>query len=858
MKKVTLLLVILTLCIVHVFAQSPWLKQFTVESSRTYTIPAADQKGVSSVKAEAWGGGGAGGYVSGGWLFFPASGGGGGGAYAADIFELYNNSYAIYLNVGNAGANSSSNVTDGGDSYVNYPGVDGACKVKALGGKSVKNTNNTTGAQGGSATDCIGREGWKWSGGKGGNGSNAANGGGGGAAADACGNGGDGENSGSLVSTVKGGKAPDCDNKKAGDGGEGRSGTQSPASAPSSGVFGGGGGGAQSGVSGINVLRGDSRTGGSGAKGGVRLTYFVFYVDNVETDVCTGNSLTIDSATIAQLAGICTPPQTKYTWSYNTNSNITVLGNGSTANDKIEISEIRNQTNEIQVATFNCEAIYTDNLYGFGELKRTFTLTVNVYPTANGGKIKEAIVSCPIEETADTLKKFINHEDARGGKNGKYYWQYSTNGTDWVEITGANTKDYVPNNYPTSGILSFRRVWHTDCGVAYSNEISTKVGNVQAGNLTSEGSTEEGEYCYGTNMVVKLKANPVIENQAYQTDYSIQWQKKIGTGNWTDISGATNDTYEETFEFNTPAITDSIMYRYMFQFSACIAEASGNVYKQKLMVSNDYYSPILTNDVEITLYYSACDTAVFVPEFDPQPLSYSVSPARVGEGTTIVTWTIQDPCGGTLTYNQKYIVKYPECENPVEIDGTSYDVVRVGCDCWLAKNLTVDAGSSKYYNDDAANSSFGKLYSWYDALGVANGDNSASPASKESKTGEYIQGICPDGWAIPSVNQYNNLSNLAGGNDKLKSSDVSTWLPNCAGVEPVSGFNAVGAGYYDQQINASYKMLGVTKFWTSEVIEYSVKGICSRVDHSCPDIKFSEENKTIHISVRCVRIEPKE
>ena len=808
-----------------------------MESNGNWTIPA----NVSKVKVEAWGGGGAGGYVSGGFLNYRASGGGGGGAYAGNIFsvDLNGTTKILVSNIRHGESNAtSSRVTDGGNTTVEYKSL----KVVAEGGKSVTGTNNTTGAQGGKAENSIGI--WKFSGGNGSNGTHGSIGGGGGGAAGSQADGEDGENS-TAFSADGGASGGDL----GGDGGQGRTGASSPTAGSK---YGGGG-------SGVVSSWTRTKTGGAGAIGVVRFTYMPFYINNASVAVTTGGQ--VDVTPVSNLTGLKYRVEnqgTNNSVSYTVNVDIT---------DKITISNASNTSDAIQTVTIKLAGVWTDNIdteRGFDTLTRFFLVTLDIYPAITPGTIGEEIVTCT---ATDTIKKFTNVEPAVGqlkadGTNNPYCWQFSEDNATWTIIAGATGETYTPNG-ETNKTGWFRRgAYNAAKDTVYSNAIHTTVGNVQPGEISmNDGATEQGEYCIDEEINIDIKANPVIENAAYQSNYTIQWQKRINAGEWKDIEGAAGDEYTETFKLataNDGGIADSVHIRYLFKFAECAVEPSNNVYKQKILVANDYYSPVLTKDQEITLWYGACDTAIVIPTLDPEPISISCSPTRIGVGTTTVTWTVREPCGGLLTYEQKFTVNYPECEQNVDINGVSYPVVRVGCECWTAKNLNSETETSKVYNNDQSNEQFGRLYSWYEAMGIATGDNESAPATKESMRGEYVQGICPEGWAIPSISQYDNLSTMAGGSEKLKTSDVSAWLPDAAGIEPVSGFNAMGSGYYDSQINAFYRLLGVTQFWTSEVIEHTVKGVCSRINHSCPDIRFSEENKTMHLSVRCVRIEPKQ
>ena len=103
-------------------------------------------------------------------------------------------------------------------------------------------------------------------------------------------------------------------------------------------------------------------------------------------------------------------------------------------------------------------------------------------------------------------------------------------------------------------------------------------------------------------------------------------------------------------------------------------------------------------------------------------------------------------------------------------DGRSYRCVTIGAQTWMAENLdfgTRVSGSStqnsatatsaqKYcYNNDTANCAiYGGLYQWHTALALAPScDNSSCSVQISSKH----RGICPEGWHIPSENEWNAL-----------------------------------------------------------------------------------------------------
>ena len=234
------------------------------------------------------------------------------------------------------------------------------------------------------------------------------------------------------------------------------------------------------------------------------------------------------------------------------------------------------------------------------------------------------------------------------------------------------------------------------------------------------------------------------------------------------------------------------------------------------------------------------------------------------QGTTVVTWTATDECGASISCTQEIVVEFPPCSGVVtDYDGIDYDVVRVGCQCWTAQNArsthysdgTSVANYSNYDNNPANDETFGKLYSWYSANNVPENDNDTPAAITMGPTGPYVQGICPEGWALPSDADYMTLFNTAVTTDKLKEANTPYWLPGLGGTLPNTGFNARGAGYYDGSINRYINLLGETFFWTSEVTTTYQAGHCAVINYYCPDGLIQEQDKGRGQSVRCLRME---
>lgn len=129
-------------------------------------------------------------------------------------------------------------------------------------------------------------------------------------------------------------------------------------------------------------------------------------------------------------------------------------------------------------------------------------------------------------------------------------------------------------------------------------------------------------------------------------------------------------------------------------------------------------------------------------------------------------------------------------------DGRTYKTVRIGDQVWMAENLNYgrlvkdcdqrDNGvveKTFYQNDSTLGAIHGGLYTWDEAMNWKNRAGS--------------QGICPDGWHIPTLSEWRQLAQFLGADSagqllKASASDPIPW----DGTNR-SGFTAIpsGAGY---------------------------------------------------------------
>ncbi len=147
---------------------------------------------------------------------------------------------------------------------------------------------------------------------------------------------------------------------------------------------------------------------------------------------------------------------------------------------------------------------------------------------------------------------------------------------------------------------------------------------------------------------------------------------------------------------------------------------------------------------------------------------------------------------------------------PVNYEGKVYNTVFIGNQCWLTENLDVgtiiqtnqNANNNsiieKYcYNDNPANcNTYGGLYQWNEAM--------------QYITTEKTKGICPTGWHIPTLAEFQTLQAIVNNNaNELKAVGQGTG----SGIgNNASGFSALLGGFY----NGYYAFVGVTaNFWSS-------------------------------------------
>ena len=133
-----------------------------------------------------------------------------------------------------------------------------------------------------------------------------------------------------------------------------------------------------------------------------------------------------------------------------------------------------------------------------------------------------------------------------------------------------------------------------------------------------------------------------------------------------------------------------------------------------------------------------------------------------------------------------------------DYDNNNYTTIQIGTQTWMENNLNSthypDGTTANYfdYDHDPNNSLiYGRLYAWSPAMNGAASSNT-NPSN--------VQGICPNGWHLPSEAEWQELAgflgglNIAGG--KLKETGNAHWISPNAGATDETGFTALPAGIW--------------------------------------------------------------
>ena len=250
----------------------------------------------------------------------------------------------------------------------------------------------------------------------------------------------------------------------------------------------------------------------------------------------------------------------------------------------------------------------------------------------------------------------------------------------------------------------------------------------------------------------------------------------------------------------------------------------------------------------------------------------------VTSGRKTIVWNVLEERENLVGDDIVFKVWAEDATTVTDIDGNVYRTVKLGNQVWMAENLrttryadgrkiplgttTSDDVAYRYYpNGNSANvSTYGYLYNWAAVMKGAS-SSSANPSG--------VQGICPDGWHVPSDAEWTELTNYVKSQSQYvcgsSTSNIAKALaseegwnssPNyCAvGNNPdannATGFSARPAGCY----YGGYDYLGYNAYFWSATQYSSIFAYRRYLYYNDDGVyRHNDGVKDYGYSVRCVR-----
>ena len=202
-------------------------------------------------------------------------------------------------------------------------------------------------------------------------------------------------------------------------------------------------------------------------------------------------------------------------------------------------------------------------------------------------------------------------------------------------------------------------------------------------------------------------------------------------------------------------------------------------------------------------------------------------------------------------------------------DGQTYKTVKIGEQWWMAENLnyaytdvpfkysdnTSDSTSWCYDNDAANCAKYGRLYTWaaaMDSVGTWSTNGMGCGYNIKCSPTNPVRGICPEGWHLPDITEWNALFNVVGGRATagimLKSTEG--WIGNVSGSDAYS-FSALPAGDRDDDGDFYYE--GYSAYFWSSTEDNSFIAYGMLLYYLDNDAYLNYGSKYNGFSVRCLK-----
>ena len=204
-----------------------------------------------------------------------------------------------------------------------------------------------------------------------------------------------------------------------------------------------------------------------------------------------------------------------------------------------------------------------------------------------------------------------------------------------------------------------------------------------------------------------------------------------------------------------------------------------------------------------------------------------------------------------------------------ERDGTSYKVVVINSQIWMAENLNfgdltnalnnqqLQKNNFKYCLDNKYENctSYGGLYQWHTMMNLDS--SCVNSTCEDVSTDIKHQGICPIDWHIPQQEEWDELTlflggeELAGGALREKNSDSSSWVSDVKYEGTLTEFNGLASGYRNDD-GSFYGERFYTEFWEASSKD-STHTYSRGIDVNNNKLERKQFSKFNSFSVRCLK-----
>ncbi len=461
----------------------------------------------------------------------------------------------------------------------------------------------------------------------------------------------------------------------------------------------------------------------------------------------------------------------------------------------------------------------------------TATVTVNPLPNVTASANPATIYYGGTSELSATGASTYSWNVTNTTVSPEQTTTYTVTGTDANGCENTATVTVTVQNAQVTFNLDTTKVYDGTVFEVTTADLQSHITGLLNGHVLASGTITSDDYVYGNYTCAEGGFNAPVEGVAVKSDFRIEDQ----SGN--NVTAHYTPAFHVTLHISQQPLTVT-------------AASDSKQYDGTPLTNATYTFTGLVGGDALVAQVTGSRTEVGTS-------NNLVGTVTITRGNRDVTESYDiTKVNGTLTV----IAADIECEG-VTYQGHDYPAVQIGTQCWLAENLrntvygpeetTAIENYAAYNNVEANMEKFGYLYTWYSAVGVEENNNAEVPETLEGTS--LVQGICPEGWVVPSQTDFDILYQFTA-NEERRLRDMSTmyWIPGEQGVEPNYHFNSRAGGFYNSVSGHFERLLLEDYYWTSTSDPNSTEVTSPTNAYYCNSIDFKTSKKADMRSVRCI------